>query len=74
MGGRDMTAKAKATPSNLADNPAMYRAQLSCKVGRDVLDGKTKPPNGVAPMEYALFFLLQAVDEIAGELARRGKV
>jgi hypothetical protein len=69
-----MSAKTKPTPSRLAENPAMYRAQLSCKVGRDVLDGKTKPPNGVTQMEYALFFLLHAVDEIAGELGRRGKV
>jgi hypothetical protein len=69
-----MTAKAKPTPPKLADNPAMYRAQLSCKIGRDVLDGKTKSPNGVMPMEYALYNLLHAVDEIAGELAQRWKV
>lgn len=42
-----------------------YRCQLSCKIGRDVLDGRTKPPSGVTPLEYAVFNLLHAVEELS---------
>ena len=49
----------------LVRHPRLYRAQLSCKIGRDALEGKTTLPDGVAPMEWAMFNLLQAVEEIA---------
>ena len=42
-----------------------YRCQLSCKIGRDVLEGKTKTPAGVLPLEYAVFNLLHAVEELS---------
>ena len=49
----------------LVRHPGSYRAQLSRKIGRDALEGKTTLPDGVAPMEWAMFNLLQAVEEIA---------
>lgn len=42
-----------------------YRCQLSCKIGREVLEGKTKTPAGVSPLEYAMFNLLHAVEELS---------
>lgn len=42
-----------------------YRCQLSCQLGRDALEGKIKPPKGTSPLEYALFNLLHAVDELS---------
>jgi hypothetical protein len=42
-----------------------YRCQLSCKIGRDALDGKTQPPAGCSPLEYAVFNLLHAVEELS---------
>lgn len=53
------------TTDGLVRHPGLYRAQLSCKIGRDVLEGKTQCPDGVQPMEWAMFNLLHAVDEIA---------
>ena len=47
------------------DEWCAYRCQLSCEIGRDVLDGKTKPPAGVSPLEYAVFNLLHAVQELS---------
>jgi hypothetical protein len=44
---------------------AAYRCQLSCKIGRDALEGKTKSPAGVSAMEYALYNLLHAVEELS---------
>ena len=44
---------------------AAYRCQLSCKIGRDVLEGRTKTPHGVTPLEYAVFNLLHAVEELS---------
>jgi hypothetical protein len=42
-----------------------YRCQLSCKIGRDALEGKTQPPAGCSPLEYAMFNLLHAVEELS---------
>jgi len=44
---------------------AAYRCKLSCRIGRDVLDGKTATPPGVSRLEYAMFNLLHAVEELA---------
>jgi hypothetical protein len=59
-----ITKKARASrPGNgLVRHPGLYRAQLSCRIGRDVLEGKTKCPSGVQSMEWALFNLLHAVE------------
>ena len=46
-------------------HPGLYRAQLSCKIGRDALEGKTQCPEGVQPIDLAMFNLLHAVEEIA---------
>ena len=52
----------------LRDHPGLYRAQLACGIGCDVLDGKTETPDGASCTQYALFNLLRAVEDIAGEL------
>jgi hypothetical protein len=51
---------------------AAHRCKLSCQIGRDALDGKTKSPPGVSPLEYAVFNLLHAVEELA-ELTSKAK-
>ena len=56
--------RAMSRPVN-GRHPGLYRAQLLCKVGRDALEGKTTPPDGVTPMEWAMFNMLHAVEEIA---------
>ena len=63
-----MTTKKRAmsrTVDGLVRHPGLYRAQLSCKLGRDAIEGKTTPPDGVTPMDWAMFNLLHAVEEIA---------
>lgn len=52
---------------------SLYRARLSCKIGCDALDygGAKKLPPGMSPLEYAVYNLLQAVDEIAAHLQQR---
>lgn len=44
---------------------AAYRCQLSCRIGRDALEGKTKAPVGCSPLEFAVFNLLHAVEELS---------
>jgi hypothetical protein len=51
---------------------AAYRCKVTCQIGRDVLSGKTKTPPGGSPLEYALFNLLHAVEELA-ELTSKDK-
>jgi hypothetical protein len=50
--------------------PELYRAALSCRIGRDALEGKTTPPPATSQTEYALFNLLHAVEDIAEHLAK----
>lgn len=46
--------------------PIAYRAKLNCQIGRDALEGKGRPlPPGVSTVEYALFCLLYAVEDLA---------
>jgi hypothetical protein len=46
-------------------SPELYRAGLSCRIGRDIIAGEVKPPNGLSVIEYAIFNLLHAVEDIA---------
>lgn len=46
-----------------------YRCQLSCKIGRDALEGKTQLPAGCSPLEYAMFSLLHAVEDLAAYIS-----
>jgi hypothetical protein len=43
---------------------AAYRCKLSCKIGRDAIEGKGVP-EGCSPMEYAMFNLLHAIEELS---------
>ena len=63
-GARVKAAKRVVMPRTEAEWCA-YRCQLSCKIGRDVLAGKTKTPAGVSPLEYAIYNLLHAVEELS---------
>jgi hypothetical protein len=45
----------------------LYRAGASCRIGRDALDDRIKVPFGVSKIEYALYNLLHAVEELAKE-------
>jgi len=52
----------------LVRHPGLYRAKLSCRIGRDAIEGKTRPPEGCTSTEYALFNMLHAIEEIADAL------
>ena len=43
----------------------LWRAKTSCKLGREVLAGKSDPPEGVTESEMAMFYLLNAIEDIA---------
>jgi len=57
--------KAKPIPPKTELEWAAYRCKLSCRIGRDALERKTETPGGVTPLEYAVFNLLHAVEELA---------
>ena len=44
---------------------AAYRCQLSCKIGRDAIEGKITIPGRCTATEYALFNLLHAVEDLS---------
>ena len=44
---------------------ALYRAGAACRIGMDILNGKTPPPDGSSVTQYALYNLLHAVEDIA---------
>ena len=64
------TEKGKTKKPETPREWSTYRAKLSCRIGQDVLNGNTKPPDGVGRTEYALFNLLHAVEEIADALSQ----
>jgi hypothetical protein len=61
-----MTKPVRPTPDPLRIHPGLYRAQLSCKIARDAIDGtRHQPLPYCTATEYALFNLCHAVEEIA---------
>lgn len=44
---------------------AAYRCQACCKIGRDALEGIGNLPRDTTALEYALFNLLHAVEELS---------
>ena len=53
------------------ENVELYRAQLSCAVGRNALDGSGEIPDGLTSTQWALFNLLHAVEDIAKHLEKQ---
>jgi len=43
---------------------ALYRVGLSCKIGRDAIEGKG-PLNYSARIDYAIFNILNAIEDLA---------
>lgn len=39
-------------------------------MGRDALEGKTKPPAGCSPLEFAVFNLLHAIEELSKQTGK----
>ena len=56
--------KAKQQPKTDAEWNS-YRCKLSCKIGRDALEGKITMPGTATRLEYAVFNLLHAVEELS---------
>ena len=71
---------AKREPLAVAVEPivrrknALYRAGLSCAIGRDAIEGRIEIPANVSPMEWAMFNLLHAVEEIASAIEPNAEI
>ena len=44
---------------------ALWRAGTCCEIGKKAINGETETPSGSTPLEYALYNLLCAVQDIA---------
>jgi len=64
-----MTERTPLPKDMIRSNPALCRAIISCRVGRDAMDGTLPPPQMATPTEYALYNLLHAIEDIATALA-----
>lgn len=60
-----ITIQKGAKPPQTEKEWAAYRCQSSCEIGRKALDGKIKSPNGVTALEYAVFNMLHAIEELS---------
>lgn len=58
--------------TTLPEHVELYRAELSCKIGKDAINSKDQAlyPYKVSAMEYAMYNLLSAVEDIAKFLAK----
>jgi len=54
--------KTKQKPKTEAEWAA-YRCRMECRMGREAIDGKIK--SYVQPLEYALFLLLHAIEDLS---------
>lgn len=53
-------------------NINLWRAGANCRIGKDVLNGVMEKPLEATRVEYALFCLLSAVDDLVEYLEERG--
>ena len=53
-------------------NMALYRVSLNCKIGMDALSGKNVIPPGSTPLEYAVYCLLSAVEDLGKAMEGKG--
>jgi hypothetical protein len=47
-----------------------HRAKMSCKIGRQALNGELVTPPGGTDKEYALYCLLSAIEDIANAIEK----
>lgn len=75
MKSKKTKAAGKASLDQQVRHPGLYRAQLACHIARDGIDGKSEAPTnaGVSRMEWAMYNLLHAVEEIAKALMTNDK-
>ncbi len=50
---------------------ALYRARLSCKIGCDALDARSKSGMYTSELEFAVFNALKALEDIATALEEK---
>lgn len=55
--------------TRLHRNPALYRAELSARIGKGVIEGSANPPHGVTRTDWVLYQLLSAVEDLARGIA-----
>lgn len=58
----------KPKPKNIE----LYRLKLSCQIGRDAINGSSKLPPNTSAVEYAIFNLLHAIEDLGAYLEREG--
>ncbi len=63
---------ATAIKGNAYDGWALYRAGLNCKIGKDAIN-KGANVEGRSPVEYGVYCLLCAVDDIAKAMIKEEK-
>ena len=47
-----------------AEERRFYRVHLSCEIGRKALRGDTKLPDGMCRLEYAVYNILHAIEDL----------
>ena len=52
-------------------NPELYRIKLSCQIGKNALDGKVQTDAGISRIDYAVYNLLSAIEDLAAYLERK---
>lgn len=72
---RALVNRAKATTGSTKpktrwtqSEAAAIRCSISCQIGRNALDGKKEPPNDISRLEYAIYNLLHAVEDLSKQI------
>jgi len=70
--GRNNQIKMKTCniSEELKRNPAFYRVKLSCKISRDCISGETPPPAGLGRIDWVMFNLCHAIEDIVNGLQK----
>ena len=58
----------KPPPPKTEAEWSAYRVSLNCQVGRDILQLKVKSPPNVPVIEFALFSMFHAIEELSKQI------
>lgn len=52
---------------------SLWRAKASCAIGKKALNLEAETPPGSTPLEYAVYCLLSAIEDLAEMIDKGGK-
>jgi len=71
-GARVLSRTKTSIPAKITipSNKALFRAELFCRIGKDLLSGVMSTPTGIPRDDWIMYHLLNAIEDLAKGLQK----